>query len=127
MPRRVLRPSSVHQPTTYYSHGIDLGNVIYTAGQAPHDANGDVWDPSDVEGHIRAAFRNMADVLRAGNVSFENVARMTIFLRHAEHISAVWEVGREFLGEHRPAVTLAVVSGLAGLDYLIELDAIATK
>lgn len=127
MPRRVLRPSTVHRPTTYYSHGIDVGNVVYTSGQAPHDPAGNVWDPSDRAGHIRSAFKNMAEVLQAGDASFDDVARMTILLRHTEHIDTVWEVAGEFFGDHRPAVTLAIVPGLADPDYLIELDAIAVK
>ena len=125
--RRLLRPEGVHQPTTFYSHGIVVGNVVYTAGQAPHDADGRVLDPSDRIAHFRAAFENLAEVLRAGGAAFDDVARMTVLLRERDHIETLWEVAREFLADHRPAVTLAVVPGLADPQYLLELDAIAVK
>ena len=85
MSRRVLSPPNVHKPTTYYSHGIAVGEVVYTSGQAPHDRNGAVWDPSDVAGHLRAAFSNLAEVLHAAEIGFGDIAKMTILLRHNEH------------------------------------------
>ena len=115
------------EPVSYYSHGIVVGDVVYTSGQTAHDASGNVWDSSDEAGHIRSAFRNIAEVLQAGGVEFGDVVRMTIFLRHSEHIDTVWEVASEFLGDHRPAVTLATVPGLVDPEYLVEVDAIAVK
>ena len=43
MSRIVISPENVHKPTTYYSHAVQLDDVVYTAGQAPHVFNGDVW------------------------------------------------------------------------------------
>lgn len=127
MPRQVLSPDTVHKPTTYYSHAVWVDEVVYLAGQAPHDVTGAVWDPADPAGQVRRVFENMAEVLRAAGAGFEDVVRLTILLRRADLATVVWQVAPDFLGHHRPAVTLAVVDGLAGQDYLLEMDAIAVK
>lgn len=127
MPRQILSPDTVHKPTTYYSHATVVNNIVYLAGQAPHDITGAVWDPSDPGGQIRNVFENMARVLEAAGAHFTDIVRITILLRHTEHFPLVWEVARTYLGDHQPAVTTAVVDGLAGQDYLLEIDAIAVK
>jgi len=127
MARQILSPDTVHKPTTYYSHATVVGNVVYLAGQAPHDINGAVWDPSDPVGQIHHVFENLARVLDAAGANFSDIVRLTVLLRRSEHFSLVWDVAQAFLGGHRPAVTAAVVDGLADQDYLLEIDAIAVK
>jgi enamine deaminase RidA (YjgF/YER057c/UK114 family) len=127
MARQILSPDTVHKPTTYYSHAIVVGKVVYLAGQAPHDISGAVWDPSDPGGQIRHVFENMARVLDAAGASFTDIVRMTVLLRQAEQFPLVWDVAKAYLGSHQPAMTAAVVDGLAGQDYLLEIDAIAVK
>lgn len=125
MARQVLSPDTVHKPTTYYSHAVVVENVIYLAGQAPHDATGAVWDPADPAGQVRQVFENMAEVLTAARAGFGDVVRLTILLRRTDLIGVVWQVAGEYLAGLRPAITVAVVDGLAGRDYLLEMDAVA--
>jgi 2-iminobutanoate/2-iminopropanoate deaminase len=127
MPIELIRPQSIHKPTTYYSHGADTGDVVYTSGQAPHDDAGAVWDPADLAGHLRRPFVNASRVLETAGTSFGNVVRMTILLRRVEHIELMWEIAIDYLGDNRPAVTVMTVPGLADSKYLIEIDAIAVK
>lgn len=127
MPRKILSPDTVHKPTTYYSHAVVVDDVVYLAGQAPHDLSGDVWDTSDPIGQVRHAFENMGRVLEAAGASFADVVRMSILLRRDDVLNAVWVLSQDYLGDHRPAMTVAVVDGLAHKDYLLEFDAIAVK
>ena len=123
--RRVLSPDTVHKPTTVYSHAIAVGDTVYTAGQAPHTLNGDVWPRSDPGGQVRRAFDNLGRVLEAAETDFAHITHMTIFVRSHQLLSQIWSIASEYLGENHPAVTIAVVEGLAGPDYLLELDAVA--
>lgn len=124
MRREVITPDTVHKPTTYYSHAVRVNDVIYTAGQAPHVFSGEVWPMSDAEGQVRCAFENLAAVLKASKVEFKDIVRMTVLVRNTQVIPAFWKVARAYLGENTPAVTVAVVKGLAGTEYLLEVDAI---
>lgn len=124
MPRKILSPPTVHKPTTYYSHAIAFEEVVYLAGQAPHDLTGAVIPPENPEGQVRQVFENMKAVLEAAEADFGQVARMSVLVRRADIFPIFWKVARQYLGEHCPAVTAAVVKGLAGADYLVEIDAI---
>jgi 2-iminobutanoate/2-iminopropanoate deaminase len=127
MSRKVLFPDTVHKPTTYYSHAIVIDNIIYLAGQAPHDFSGVVWPPADPAGQVRRVFENMYEVLKAAGATFDDVVRMSVLVRRADLFPLIWQVAKEYLADHKPAITGVVVSGLAGADYLLEIDAIAVK
>jgi enamine deaminase RidA (YjgF/YER057c/UK114 family) len=124
MHREVITPDTVHKPTTYYSHAVRVNDVIYTAGQAPHTFSGEVWPMTDPEGQVRCAFENMVAVLKASRAEFRDIVRLTVLVRNSQVIPAFWKVARTYLGENTPAVTMAVVKGLAGPEYLLEFDAI---
>jgi 2-iminobutanoate/2-iminopropanoate deaminase len=127
MARQIISPDTVHKPTTYYSHALAIDDMVYLAGQAPHDPAGTVWPASDPAGQVRHAFENMAEVLKAARAGFRDIVRMTVFVRHEDLLPLVWEEARRRLGDWRPAMTVAVVDGLAGKDYLLEVDAIAVR
>lgn len=127
MPRQVLSPDTVHKPTTYYSHGIVIDNIVYLAGQAPHDVTGAVWPSSDPVGQVRYVFENISEVLKTAGATFDDIVRMTVLVRQPELFPLVWQTAKDYLGDHKPAITSAVVEGLAGANYLLEIDAIAVK
>ena len=127
MKREIISPSTLHKPTTFYSHAIRIDDLIYTSGQAPHVFSGEVWPMSDPEGQARCAFTNMSKVLNASNAQFKDIVRMTVLVRHSDVIPVFWKVAKEYLGDNTPSVTMAVVKGLAGREYLLEFDAILTQ
>jgi len=127
MTREIISPAHIHKPTTYYSHAIVIDDTIYLAGQAPHDTDGSVWPPDDPAGQVRRVYENMLAVLRAAGVGYSEVVRMSVLVRRPDILPLVYNIAAEYLGSHRPAMTTAVVSGLAGADYLLEMDAIAVR
>jgi len=125
MNREIITPSTVHKPTTVYSHALRVGDMVYLAGQAPHHFSGEVVPPSDPEGQVRRAFENMRAVLEASRVAFKDIVRLTVLARSADMFPVFWKVAGEYLGDNQPAVTMVVVKGLAGREYLLEFDSIA--
>ncbi len=127
MSRQVLSPETVHKPTTYYSHAVVINEMVYSAGQAPHDVTGAVWPMSDIPGQVRRSLDNMTEVLKAGGATFSDVVKLTLFVRSKQVIPAFWEIIREYLNDTEPVITIAVVDGLAGKQYMLEVEAIAIK
>jgi 2-iminobutanoate/2-iminopropanoate deaminase len=127
MTAHVVSPDTVHKPTTYYSHAMVTKGMVYTAGQAPHDLHGKVLPPSDSRMQIRQVFENMRAVLTASYSSFDNVVQIRIFLRERDILHEFWQIAREYFHDNHPAVTISVVDGLAGSDYLLEMDVIAVR
>ena len=127
MKRQVLTPLTVHKPTTYYSHAVVFEDVIYSAGQAPHDIDGVVIPPEDVSGQIRQALENLKAVLSAGGSELSDILRLTLLVRRADVLPVFWQVAEDYFKGNAPAVTAAVVKGLAGTEYLLEVEAIAAR
>lgn len=124
--RRVISVPTIHRPTTYYSHAIVVDSLVYTAGQAPHLTDGSVIDPADPVGQIRQVWENMSQVLEASGSSTSQILRLVVLLRHKELLDTFWKISQEYLGECCPAISLAVIEGLADSRYLVEMEAIAS-
>ena len=56
-----------------------------------------------------------------------DVVKITSFLTRHENFPKFAQVRAKFLGSHRPASTLLVISSLARPEFLVEVEAIAAK
>lgn len=124
----------IHNPPTVaagagYSHGIELppqARVLYCAGQLGVKADG-AFASDEIRGQAEQAWRNIAAVLQAAGMGYENIVKLTHYLVRREDIAAYREVRAQFLGKLAPASTLLVISALARPEALIEIDVVAAK
>ncbi|MCM3750036.1 RidA family protein [Paenibacillus pasadenensis] len=107
-----------------YSHAVKLGDMLYTSGQIPLQADGSL-----IEGGIREqaaqVFRNLEAVLAAGGSSLSQVVKATVFLKDMNQFADVNEVYASFFGEHKPARSAVEVARLPK-DVLVEIEVIAS-
>jgi enamine deaminase RidA (YjgF/YER057c/UK114 family) len=101
------------------------GTTVYVGGQNGIDADGAV--PEGIGGQTALALSNLAAVLEAAGTSLERVVRWTVFaVRGAPLADAVAAFEAAWASrQNPPAVTIAVVEGLANPEFLIEIDAVA--
>lgn len=128
MPPKVHNPPTV-APGASYSHGIELppgARVLYCAGQLGLKSDA-TFASGDIRGQAEQAWRNIAAVLQAAGMGYENIVKLTHYLTRAEDIPAYREVRAQFLGKLAPASTLLVISALARPEALIEIDVVAAK
>lgn len=125
MTRRLLLPAGAPRPVSYYSHGIHIGSVLYSAGQTSRDASGQLVGIGDVGRQAEQAFYNLFLVLQEAGMGFKDIVRLNIFTCRAEDLPVVFEVAGRYFTGHAPALTAAVVDGLAYPEYLLELEVIA--
>jgi enamine deaminase RidA (YjgF/YER057c/UK114 family) len=100
------------------------GTTIYVGGQNGVDADGAVAE--GIGAQTAQALSNLAAVLEAAGASLERVVRWTVFaVRGAPLADAVASFESAWGSRpNPPAVTIAVVEGLANPDFLIEIDAV---
>lgn len=126
------------QKATTYSHGVpwedaygvsqgySINGTIYISGQFSHDMEGAFVGEGDFEAQTRKTLENLDRVLAGFNVTKANIAEMVIYLINpSEHFERCVVLYKEYVGQHRPAVTLIGVSGLAFPHQLIEIRAVA--
>jgi len=106
-----------------YSQGTIANGLLFTAGQIALDpATGTVIE-GDVAAQTERVMKNLAGVLAAAGVSWGDVLKTTVYLRHMTDFPVVNEVYGRLLGSARPARSTVEVAGLPR-GVLVEIDAI---
>jgi enamine deaminase RidA (YjgF/YER057c/UK114 family) len=120
------------EPEGYVHVGVATGSkTVYLAGQVSQDADGATVAEGDLAGQAEQALLNVAGALESVGASFEDVAKMTIYVvgwepSKMEALAIGMGAVVETLGINplKP-VTLIGVAALFHPDYLIEIDATA--
>ncbi|SCW76629.1 Enamine deaminase RidA, house cleaning of reactive enamine intermediates, YjgF/YER057c/UK114 family [Paenibacillus tianmuensis] len=108
------------------TQGYSVNGTIYISGQFSHDMQGAFVGEGDIEAQTRQSLENLDRVLAGFGVTRSNIAEMEVFLTNPqEHFEQFIVLYKEYVGDHRPAVTLIGVSGLAFPHQLIEIRAVA--
>ncbi len=108
-----------------YSQAVSIGDIIYTSGQIPLNADG-VLVEGDIELQTRQVLTNLREVLKEGGSDLDKVVKTTIFLADMSDFGDVNKVYAEFFGTHKPARSTVAVKTLP-LEVAIEIEAIALR
>ena len=106
-----------------YSQGVIVGNLLFTSGQVAFDpATGDIVGTT-IEEQAEQVCKNLAAVLEANGIGFENVVKTTCFLADMNDFAAFNGVyGKYFVG--KPARSCVAVKTLPR-NMLCEVELIA--
>jgi enamine deaminase RidA (YjgF/YER057c/UK114 family) len=127
---RHLNPPELETPPGY-SQIVDVraNRLIFIAGQAAVDRNGEVVGKGDFTAQAEQVFRNLSAALAAVGCNAANLVKLTVFLRNMSDLAAFRDVRKRFLSSvtpaSAPAITLVEVSRLYGADFMIEIEAVA--
>jgi 2-iminobutanoate/2-iminopropanoate deaminase len=102
---------------------VRAGNVLFLAGQAAMDDQGNIVGPGDVREQTRYTLGRMRTVLEEAGADLSNVVTATVFLTDLGDFAAYNEVWAQEFGDHRPA--RATVRADLLFDFLVEVQAIA--
>jgi enamine deaminase RidA (YjgF/YER057c/UK114 family) len=69
-------------------------------------------------------WNNVIAQLASANMAVENLVKVTTFLSSREFAVPNREIRQEFLGAHRPALTV-IIAGIFDEKWLLEIEAIA--
>jgi enamine deaminase RidA (YjgF/YER057c/UK114 family) len=101
--------------------------VVYCAGQAATDADGQPVHVGDIRAQVDQSFDNLETVLAAAGLSLANVVRLCYYTTDIDMLFANWDAIANRLARAgiQPASTLLGVTRLAFPENLIELEATA--
>lgn len=130
MVKKIVTPSNASKPLGSYSHGIlaDVGNskLLFVTGQIAMDDNGNAMAPNNIEEQTEIVFQKIADILNEAGGDFENIVKVTIYLKDIKDFAKVSIIRNKYLDSSRPASTLVEISNTVkeGCDVEIEVVAI---
>jgi 2-iminobutanoate/2-iminopropanoate deaminase len=123
---RVIDPPELATPIAAYSHGIEAGEMVFVAGQAPTDKEGKVVGEGDYYAQTRQVILNVEAVLREAKCTLADVVSTTVYVRDFDRYDEYNRAYSDSFGDNRPA-RATVQAGLVHGDWLVEIQAIAVK
>ena len=106
------------------SPAVRFHHLLFVSGQVARDAQGKT--PAGIKAQTELALRNLEAILEAAGCGLSSVVRCGCYLTNMADFPAFNEVYRQFFtSDPLPARSTVQVSGLAGPDFLVEVDAIA--
>lgn len=128
----MLNPEGLPVPEHYRQVAIATGSrTVFLAGQVARTAAGEPVGAGDLAAQVEQAYLNVATALAAAGGSFDDVAKLTLYLVDwsGDKLAALGEgVARAAakLGvDPTKPITLIPVTALAEPDLLVEVDATA--
>jgi len=107
-----------------YSQAVRSGGFLFCSGQIPLDPKSGEIVPGDIAAQTRRALDNIAAVLRAEGLAFDDVVKTTIFLTNLSDFQLVNEIYGSYFKQNAPARSTVEVSALPrGVNVEIEVIA----
>ncbi len=107
--KQIINSSSAPAPIGPYSQAVLKGNTLYVSGQIALDPKSGELELSSIEAETELVMKNLGEVLKAANMSFQHVLKCSIFLSDMNNFSEVNEVyGKHFTSNPPARETVAV-------------------
>ena len=109
-----------------YSQAVQIGDLIYTAGQIPLVPETGKLIEGGIEAQTRQVMQNLAHILEAAGSNLAYIVKTTIFVTNLSDFAAINQVyGSFFAGDPPARSTVQVVALPLGAN--IEIEAVAAK
>jgi 2-iminobutanoate/2-iminopropanoate deaminase len=122
--REIITSEKAPKAVGPYSQAVRIGNLVFLSGQIPLDPSTNQLVEGSIQVQTERVLENMRAVLAAAGLTFDNVAKVTVFLKNLTEFSAMNEVYARYFPAHPPARSTVEVARLPR-DVSVEIDAIA--
>jgi len=125
--KKIIYTKDAPHPVGPYSQAVLFGNTLYCSGQIAIDPKSGELVTDDLEKETRQVFANLEAVLKAGGMTFDNIAKCSVFLSDMNNFGKVNEIYAEYFDEATaPARETVEVANLPKF-VNVEISAIAKK
>lgn len=128
----LLNPDGVFKPDTYYQVSVATGSrIVCLSGQVAQDESGNVVGEGDLAAQSEQAFRNVFHALRGAGATFDQVAKLTVYVpdwsqeKMGDLIGGAMRAAQDLGFDPRKPMTLIGVAALGSPNLLIEVEAMA--
>lgn len=106
-----------------YSQGVVSGGILYSSGQIPLTAAGELVEGS-ISDQTHQVFSNLKAVLAEAGSSLNEVIKTTVFIKDMNDFAELNEIYAAYFGDHKPARSTVEVARLPK-DVKVEIEVIA--
>ena len=124
MPGQPIIPQGAAPPLAPYSPGTRAGDIVYTAGTVPIDADGNVVGVGDICTQTRHVLETIKAIVEEAGGTLSDVVFNKIFLKDYSDYSGMNEVYKEYFSTNPPA-RYCIRADLVKPEFLVEIASIA--
>jgi len=126
LPKTVLSTPSAPKAMGPYSFATEAAGLVFLSGQVALDPMTGDRRPDDVEIQARQVMDNIGAILGDLGLSYEDIAKTTIFLADMADYPKVNEVYGSYFGSEPPARSAIQAGALPG-GFLVEIEVVAAR
>jgi len=124
--RRIVHPEGWIRSPSPYSYGIRSGDTLFLAGLISRRGKDNSIVPGNIAAQTRTAMDNAGEILRAGGMSFADVASSRVFITDTSGFQNMNAAYRTYFPKDPPA-RATVRAGLMNPEALIEITLLAVR
>lgn len=124
--KSVITTNNAPKAVGPYSQAIVTESLVFLSGQIPLNPKTGVIESDDIKLQTKQVLDNIAAVLRAASLSFEDIVKTTVYLTDIADFSAVNEVYEKYFGIKPPARSAVAVAALPK-GAKVEIEVIASR
>lgn len=125
--KEIINTKKAPQPIGPYSQAVLIKNTLYTSGQIALDADSGELVLDTIEIETKKVMDNMAEVLQAAGMTFENVVKSSIFLSDMGNFQQVNQVYASYFNEATAPARETVQVAALPKNVNVEISMIAIK
>ncbi|MBP9180932.1 MAG: Rid family detoxifying hydrolase [Bacteroidia bacterium] len=126
MEKKIVTSKNAPEPIGPYSHGVMIGNTLYTSGQVAKDAVTGEMIQTDIKAETKKVMENLQAILTEAGMDFSHVVKTTIYCTDLGNFAAINEVYGSFFTANFPARETVQVVKLP-LNANVEISVVAVK
>lgn len=108
-----------------YSQAATNGSLLFTAGQIPLTADGELLDEEPIDRQTEQALENLVAILEEEGADVDDILKVTVFLDDIEAFDAMNDTYADYFDDEPPARSAVEVAALPkGVG--VEIEAVAT-
>ena len=124
--RRIVHPQGWVRSASPYSYGIRSGDTLFLAGLISRSGKDNSMVPGDIKVQTKTVMDNAGEILKAGGMSFADVASSRVYITDTSIFQDMNAVYRSFFPKDPPA-RATVRAGLMNAEALVEITLLAVR
>jgi 2-iminobutanoate/2-iminopropanoate deaminase len=125
--KKIINTINAPAPVGPYNQAVLAGNTLYTSGQIAINPKTGELVTNNIEDETKQVMENLKIVLAEADMTFEDVAKTTIFIKNMNDFSKMNAVyGKYFISGNEPARETVEVGNLPKF-VNVEISMIAVK
>jgi reactive intermediate/imine deaminase len=124
--KRIISTQDAPEAVGAYSQATTNGDLVFTAGQIPMTADGELLDDKSITDQTAQSLSNIQGVLAEEGLEMSDVLKVTVFLDDIDNFDGMNEKYSEYFDGDPPARSAVEVANLPkGVG--VEIEAIAAQ